>query len=135
MSEDAAHEVQVAIITCLKADAAVTALIGTRIYDRVPDGVTLPYVSFGPTQEVPEKVDGLDLSELFVQLSIWSEDPGFAEGRRIAKAIVKALARDALTLADNAIAYFLPDGRRDLRDPDGLTTHIALTFRAGIENH
>lgn len=80
MSEDAAHELQVAIVTCLKADADVTALIAGRVYDRVPQGVSLPYVSFGPTQELPEDADGLDLSDLFIQLSVWSDDPGFAEG-------------------------------------------------------
>lgn len=138
MSEDASHELQVAIIACLKADAVVSALIGGRIYDRVPQGVGLPYISFGPTQDVPEPADGLDLSELFVQLSIWSDDPGFAEARRIAKAVIKALAHafagGDLVLTDNALAYLECDGRRHLRDADGLTSHVALTLRAGIEN-
>ncbi|MCM2292294.1 DUF3168 domain-containing protein [Allorhizobium sp. BGMRC 0089] len=135
MSADAAHELQVAIIDCLKADKAVSELIAGRIYDRVPPDVALPYVSFGPTQEVVEDVDGLDLSDMSIQLSVWSQDPGFAEARRVAKAIVKALSGDMLSLIDNAIAYFRLDGRHDLRDPDGLTTHIALTFRAGIQNY
>ncbi|MCF1481666.1 MULTISPECIES: DUF3168 domain-containing protein [Rhizobium/Agrobacterium group] len=135
MSEDAAHELQVAIVTCLKADADVTALIAGRVYDRVPQGVSLPYVSFGPTQELPEDADGLNLSDLFIQLSVWSDDPGYAEGRRIAKAVVAALSGDTLSLNDNALVYLELDSRRDLRDPDGLTTHIALTFRAAIENH
>jgi len=135
MSEDAAHELQVAIVACLKADADVTALIAGRVYDRVPQGVTLPYVSFGTTQELPEDADGLDLSDLSIQISVWSDDPGFAEGRRIAKAVIKALSGDTLTLNDNALTYLDLDSRRDLRDPDGLTTHIALGFRAAIENH
>ena len=57
MTQDAAHEMQVRIVTALKASADVAALVGNRIYDRVPmtDGkitATFPYISFGPVHSL-----------------------------------------------------------------------------------
>lgn len=140
MTQDATHELQVAIVSALRADMAVTALVGNRVYDRVPmeaGKITaeFPYISFGPTQDVPEGFDCIDASELFIQIDAWSRDPGFAEGRKIAKAIKDGLHEQSLTLADNALVYFEFEGRRDIRAPDGLTTQIVMTFRAGVENH
>ncbi|UXS00833.1 DUF3168 domain-containing protein [Agrobacterium tumefaciens] len=140
MTIDAAHELQVAIVNALKASSDLTALVGTRIYDRVPtaDGritATFPYVSFGPVQDIPEDTDCIEASELIIQLDAWSQDPGYMEGRQIAKAIKRALNEQSIPLAENALVYFVFDGRRDLRAPDGLTTQIVSTFRAGIEHH
>lgn len=140
MTQDAAHELQVAIVTALKASADIVDLVGNRIYDRVPmaDGkitAAFPYISFGPVQDLPEDADCIEASELVIQLDAWSRDPGFMEGRKIAKAIKVALDEQSLPLADNALVYFEFDGRRDLRAPDGLTTQIVSTFRAGIEHH
>lgn len=140
MTQDAAHELQVAIVNALKASADLVALVGGRIYDRVPmesGKVTadFPYVSFGPTQDIPEDADCIEASELVIQLDAWSRDPGFMEGRKIAKAIKAALDEQSLPLADNALVYFEFDGRRDLRALDGLTTQIVSTFRAGVEHH
>lgn len=140
MTNDAAHELQVAIVNALKADPDVAALVGIRIFDVVPakDGkitAEFPYISFGPVQDLPEDADCIEASELVIQLDAWSRDPGFMEGRKIAKAIKKALDEQSLPLADNALVYFEFDGRRDLRAPDGLTTQIVSTFRAGVEHN
>ncbi len=139
MTEDVSHELQVAIVKRLNEDADVLALIDDRVFDRVERNgagevtATFPYVSFGPEQELPEYADCLDASEIFLQLDAWSRDPGYREVRRIAKAVVKALDETSLPITDNALVYFEFDSRRVLRDPDGLTSHAVLTFRAGVE--
>lgn len=140
MKQDASHELQVAIVSTLKADVDVSALVSGRIYDVVPaqagsDTAQFPYVSFGGSQDLPEGADCIDASDLTIQLNVWSRDPGFAEGRKIAKAVRRALDQDALSLTDNALVYFTYLRRDDIRAPDGLTTQIAMTFSAGIENH
>lgn len=140
MTDDAAHELQVAIVSCLKADAAVSALVQGRIYDHVPMGQTgatavFPYIAFGPSQDIPADIDCLDASEILLQLDVWSRDPGFMEGRAIAKAMRRALTEDALALTDNALVYFVFSGRQDVRAPDGLTTQIVSRFRAGVEHN
>ncbi len=135
MSEDAGHEIQVAIVTALKADSDVAAMTGGRVYDRVPANAEYPYISFGPEQDIPEDADCIEASEIILQIDVWSQDPGFREARRVGKAVKRALTEDAITLADNALVYFEYDGRRVLRDPDGNTSHVVLTFRAGVEHH
>ena len=135
MSEDAAHEMQVAIVAVLKADPEVSALTAGRVYDRVPADARYPYISFGPEQDIPEGADCIDASEIILQIDVWSDDPGFREARRVAKAVRRALSDETVSLTDNALVYFEYDGRRVLRDPDGNTSHVVLTFRAGVEHH
>lgn len=140
MAADASLEVQDAIVRRLKADATVTALVGTRIYDRVPagaNGITaqFPYVSWGPEQEVPQDADCIDAAELFITLDVWSQQPGYVEVKRIASAIRASLNDASLTLTDNAFVYLAYDGRRLLRASDGLTSQAVLTFRAGVEQN
>lgn len=142
MSEDASYELQRAIVAALTNDATVATLVAGRIYDHVPrDPATgkttaeFPFVSFGPEQNLPENLDCIDAEEIVIQINGWSRDPGFMEVKRIAKAVKNVLHEAELPIADNGLVYFVFDGRRILRDPDGLTSHAVLTFRAGVENH
>lgn len=139
MSEDVSHELQIAIIGRLTTYSPLIALIEDRVFDRVERDASgdvtakFPFVSFGPEQEIPEDADCVDASEIYLQIDAWSRDPGYREVRRVAKAVKDALDAANLPLADNALVYFEYDGRRILRDPDGLTSHAVLTFRAGVE--
>lgn len=142
MSEDTSYELQRAIVAALKNDAIVTTLIEGRVFDNVPrspdTGATtagFPFVSFGGEQGVPENIDCIDAEEIIIQIDAWSRDPGYMEVKRIAKAVKNVLHEAELPIADNGLVYFVFDGRRVLRDPDGLTSHAVLTFRAGVENH
>ncbi|KQY31802.1 DUF3168 domain-containing protein [Rhizobium sp. Root483D2] len=141
MTEDVSHELQVAIVDRLKGFADLVALIDDRVFDWVPRNVSgevtaaFPFVSFGPEQDIPEDADCIDASEIVIQIDAWSRDPGYREVRRVAKGVISALDNASLPLADNALVYFAYDGRRVLRDPDGLTSHAVLTFRAGVERH
>ncbi|MBZ5760278.1 DUF3168 domain-containing protein [Rhizobium sp. VS19-DR104.2] len=139
MSKDASFELQVAIVGLLKANADLGVLVDGRIYDRVPADTSgkitaeFPYVSLGPDQEIPDDAECLRASEFILQIDAWSRGVGFPEVKRIARAIEDALNEVELELTDNAAIYFHYDGRRVFRDPDGLTSHAALTFVAGIE--
>ena len=44
-----AVELQKAVFEALAGDAALAALIGTRIFDHAPANVAFPYVTFGRT--------------------------------------------------------------------------------------
>lgn len=139
MSLDASFELQKAIVTRLKNDADIISLIADRVYDRVPRDqsgnttATFPYISLGPDQEIPDPAECIRASEFILQIDAWSRAVGFPEVKRIARAIEDALDEVELPLVDNAQVFFEYDGRRVFRDPDGLTSHAALTFRAGIE--
>lgn len=141
MTADASYELQQAIVARLKADAAVGALIGDNIFDRIPRDrngniiVKPPYVSFGPEQMLPEFIDCIEGGDIVQQLDVWSDKPGRKEAKQIAKAIKASLDESSLVLTDNALVCFSFEGWRILEDPDGLTTHIAMTFQATVEEH
>lgn len=126
-------ELQGAIVTKLKATPAVTALIGTRIYDSVPSTATFPYVSIGPEQTLADDADCITGFEIFMQLDAWSRATGSPEVKRIAEAVRDALHDFELPLTDNALVSFRHRQTRVLKDPDGLTAHAALEFVALVE--
>jgi len=126
-------ELQGAVVARLKADAEVTALIGTRVYDRVPDNGTFPYVSFGPEQVLSVDADCITGFEINMQIDAWSRSMGFPEVKRIAEAVRASLHGYDLAIADNALVSFEHRQTRIFRDPDGLTNHAAIEFVAIVE--
>lgn len=137
---DASYELQIAIVSALKSDAAVRALVGDRVYDDVPRSVDgkvtarFPFISFGPEQTLPDGYDCQDGSEITIQLDAWSRAVGFPEVKKIAAAVRKALHDADLAVEENALVSIEFDGRRVLRDPDGKTSHAVITFRAVVEH-
>lgn len=127
-------ELQKAIVARLKADAGVTALVGQKIYERVPAGAEFPYVTLTTGQVIPERADCYKGYEVFRQIDVWSRAVGSPEAQRIAMAIESALDGAPLSLAGYRLHELtLEASPYPLTDPDGITTHIPLTFRALID--
>ena len=53
MADGPALALQKALIVALKADAAVFALVGVRVYDEPPQAVVLPYIRLGHLEVRP----------------------------------------------------------------------------------
>lgn len=130
---DPSLELQGAIVAVLKNTAAVQSLIGTRIYDPVPAGATFPYVSIGPDDLISDDADCITGFEITVQIDAWSRQPGFKEVKQVSDAVREALHNYAFSLSVNASVLFEHRITRNLRDPDGLTTHAAMTFTGFVE--
>jgi hypothetical protein len=130
---DPSLELQTAIVTKLKADAGVVAAVGTRVYDNVPPNASFPYISLGDSQVLPDKADCIDGTEIFFTLDGWSRDLRFPECKTISKAIVACLDDQPLTVAGYDAVVFELDSISYLRDPDGITRHVALSFRTLIQ--
>lgn len=126
-------ELQGAIVARLKADAAVSALIAGRVYDAVPSNPTFPYVSFGPSDELSDDADCITGFDIAMQIDCWSRAVGFPEARRISDAVRAALVATDLPITANALVYFTHRQTRLFRDPDGLTSHAAISFEAFAE--
>lgn len=140
---DASYELILAAIAKLRATSAVTALVGTKIYDRVPEkkdgtpNVASPYISMGPTTTIPDDYDCVDGEEITFQLDAWSWGSGEAYGsvevRKIADAVKRALHDADLALSNNALVTLRHELTRILRDPDNVTNHAAIQFTATVE--
>jgi hypothetical protein len=128
-------EIQGAIVTRLKADSAVAALVNGRVYDSVPSGATFPYVTIGPVDSVDDDADCITGLLVAQQIDVWSRAVGTPEAKKIVDAVRAALhdQEAALPLTTNGMAYFEHRNSRISRDPDGLTSHGVLSFEAGIQ--
>lgn len=127
---------QRALFAALAATAPLTALIGQRIYDRVPASSIFPYIRFGGDQITSENQDCVtEAVEVTTQIDVFSRAPGKVELKTISGIVFRALNNRALDLGDEYELLSLQhDSTRTLDDPDGLTTHAILTFRALIDS-
>lgn len=130
---DPGAELQKLILDTVKADAGVTALLASRIYDKAPDNVVYPYARFGPVQVIPGDAEGIVSSEHFRQIDIWTDKGGTVACGRICHAFKTALHDQELDLSDNKLALIEVDGHRVLEDPDGVRFHGIVSVRAIVE--
>jgi Protein of unknown function (DUF3168) len=131
---DPSLELQAALVGKLKNDAGVQAVVGQRIYDEVPPNPTFPYISLGDNQVLPDKADCIDGVELFWQIDGWARDPTFPMTKQISKAVVAALDDQDLTINGYAAIVAEINTINYLHDPDGITRHVAISFRFLIQS-
>lgn len=124
---------QKAIFAALVADAGVGALIGDRIYDAAPRNAVFPYVEVGDAALVDWSTGTEDGAEHRVVLHAWSRTRGKAECYAVMDAVRSALHDAPLTLDGHALVSLRHEFGDARRDPDGITFHGVLRFRAVTE--
>lgn len=130
----ASWELQTLIYGRLMADTGVQALVADRIYDRAPEGVQFPYISFGPSDVVEDDAECIIGRTETLQIDCWSRyQGGFKEVKNVADAVKKALHRYAGALSVNALVDMSVLTIRYFSDPDGMTSHAAISLEARVE--
>ena len=86
----AASALSRALHAALEDDAALSGLVGGRIYDRVPDRAPTPYLTHGALTSRPLDAEGVE--EHVVTLDAWSRGHGRREVQEILAALETALA-------------------------------------------
>lgn len=124
---------QAAAIAALKNHAPLSALIGQRLYDDVPERPTFPYVTWGDDGTNDDSFDCVTGSEIFFSLHVWSRAVGKPEAKRIAGVIRELLDENELTVTDHHLVTLNHRITRWPSEPDGLTKHGVVTFRALID--
>ncbi|MFA8385252.1 MAG: DUF3168 domain-containing protein [Pelagibaca sp.] len=134
MSYAVAAALQGAVYQRLQSDAALTAQVGSRVYDAVPKG-RLPdlYVALGPERAVDASdKTGRGAWHEFV-VSVISDDAGFQTAKEVSAAVCDALIDAELVLErgrlvalnfKRAVAQREKAGRR----------RVDLIFRARVED-
>ena len=130
---DPSLELQAAIVSKLKNDTGVNAVVGQRIYDEVPPNPTFPYITLGDNQVLPDKADCIDGTEIFWQLDGWARDPTFPMPKQISKAVVAAMDDQEIPISNYAIIICEIANINYLHDPDRITRHVAISFRFLIQ--
>lgn len=83
---------QKAVISALRANAGVSALVGARVYDEPPQAVTFPYVRIGNIDLSPERLSCVDDHNIVFSVEAHSRPTsGRVEAARIADAVRAAL--------------------------------------------
>jgi hypothetical protein len=131
----ASRAFQKAVVARLKADATVASQVGARIYDIEPAEAVYPYITLGDMDTVSDDEEGIAGRVTTLQIDIWCRDNGLRHPcRAIVDAVYAAFHEVTLDLempwANVETNVFLA---RDVRDPDGLTTHGIVQVSAMIE--
>lgn len=128
---DPVLELQGAIIARLKANSAVTALVGNRVGDIPQSTWAKPYISIGPSNYIAELIDCVDGGEIMMQVDCWSDATVMSQVRQVADAVRRALRNWDPLLPTNALVSFEP-WRTDFIT-DGAIKQAALRFNAIVE--
>lgn len=135
MAKDHSLALRKAIVTRQRADAAVSAIVGTRAYGmHVPAGAEWPYTRYGsPLASIYEtsKTDGSD-SDIIVHA--FAKGPGEDECANLCAAVVACLTGDELPLADGLDLVSLDWVSTQILDqPEDDGYHGIVRFRAITE--
>lgn len=127
-------ELQQAIHAALSADAALTALLGgARVYNDVPRGAALPYVTIGESTVRDRSTGSEEGQEHFLTIMAWSRANGEREVQRILTAIDSVLHDAALSVTGVRLVNLRREFSEVRRDSDGETSRGLLRFRAVTE--
>ena len=101
MPDSYALALQKALVTALKADAGITALVGARVYDQPPQSAARPFIRIGGIEPRPIRTDGKAAAGVTFGVEVHSRPvtAGRVEATRCAEAIVAVLDDAALAVA------------------------------------
>lgn len=132
----ASDELQELVYLVLSNDGAVVALVGDRIYDRVPKKARTPYISFGPSDTLTDDADCMPTRVETLQIDVWSEyQGGKSEAKRICDAVKACLHDQPLEMTNNALEHIAIRQVQVFDDADGVTVHGVVNVEATIREY
>lgn len=104
---------------------------GLRVYDQPPPKPVFPYLTIGVVDGVEDYISDCAIDwEVTAEVHVWSREPGYVQGKTLAVTCYNALAERHPVFPGFRVGLFAIRNQRWLRDPDGLTSHGVLEFRA-----
>ena len=130
------EELQEFITAQLRASAELTALVGTGIYDNVPDNAAYPYVSYGPSDFTPDDADCVAGRVVGFQIDCWSQAQGAkVEAKKICEAIYTAVHNVSGNLTAHALVSMEVVRVRVFPDQNPLVIHGVVQVEAMLEQN
>jgi len=121
---------QSAVYAALNGDSNLTNTLGASIFDDVPEGSAFPYVHIGQdtiTEYGTKEFDGADTS---LTLHIWSQYKGSLQAKNIMDRVHTLLHDSSISVTGHNLVNMRFEFGDILRDPDGVTRHGVIRFRA-----
>lgn len=133
---DPSVAIQKAIFDAITDTGGPGSLVAGRVYDAVPrsDEPGYPRIVFGQFQVLDDFAGCVDGAEVNIDLHVWSAAVGSIEAKTICAALVDALNDVDLDLSpSHRLIEIVHSSTRVFTDPDGITTHGVVSFRALTE--
>ncbi|MBA4331894.1 MULTISPECIES: DUF3168 domain-containing protein [Brevundimonas] len=120
------------VLAALKADPAVAALVGGRVFDQAPEGAEHPHLVIGQCESRPVAADGGGVEQRLTLTGV-SRFAGSEEAKAVAAA-VRACLHEAVLEADGVRTATLRANFADVfRAGDGRRTYAVVRLRAVTE--
>jgi hypothetical protein len=136
MADGFALALQKGLRAALVANAGVTALVSTRVYDEPPQGVTFPYLRFGDITPNAFDTDTKVGASVDISLEANSRSAsGRVEAVQIVEAVNAALHRQeaSVTVTGFTLVELIFETHNVTRDPDGRGYTAVIALRALLE--
>ena len=126
-----AEELQRAFYGALTASPA---LADGNVFDEVPENEPFPHVTIGDEQVIDNSTTCQDGWEVYSDVHCWSRpvDGSRGEVKKLAASVVTRIVAIA-SIEGFSLVSLTHETTRVFRDPDGLTEHAVVTFRALID--
>jgi len=127
---------QKGVRAALVADAGVSALIGTRLYDEPPQNVAFPYARFGGIEPLAFDTDTQEGALVSFTIEAYSRSAsGRVEAAQIAEAVKAALHRQeaSVTVAGHTLVELIFETFSVTRDGEGRGYTALVSLQAMLE--
>lgn len=143
MSADASWQLQVAVVTALKSNAALKSAMGissgnATVLDHVPENQPMPYVEYEDNDTAEWDTGANDSGMAYghehtFRLYCWSSYEGKKQAKAMITAIAEALRDAALSVTNQTLVNIRHQFSYVLRDGDRQAYYGVIQFRAVTE--
>jgi|TARA_R100000149_G_scaffold29743_1_gene11423 hypothetical protein len=123
---------QSAIYSTLNSDSNLTSTLGAGVFDDVTEGTDTPFVTIGEDTASEYDTKDLDGAETTINIDVWSEYKGSKECKQIMDRIHDLLHDSNISVTGFNLVNLRFEFSDIIRDPDGVTRHGVMRFRAVI---
>ena len=126
---------QKGIIDNLKASVGLSALVGTRIYDYVPQKPTFPFINIGEDSLTEFDTTTEYGARIAATIHTWSNNRGRKECKDIQAEIRNSLHEATLTFPAFTIDICRWESSQSFIDADGTTRHGVCIYNLYIQEN
>jgi len=112
--------------------SAITTTLSCGVYDEVIEGNTYPFITLGEETTIDYSTKTATGSETTINIHIWSQYKGSKQTKQIMDKVHDLLHDIDLTVTGFNLINLRFEYSDIMRDPDGITRHGVMRFRAII---
>ena len=120
---------QSSIYTALNV-SAITTTLACGVYDEVVEGNSYPFITLGEETAIDYSTNNLVGAETTINIHIWSRYKGSKQTKQIMDKVHDLLHDVSLTVSGVNLINLRFEFSDIMRDPDGITRHGVMRFRA-----